>query len=134
MTTRNVSYTKCTGHSIGSLSERQIYTREQLAKYVSLIHPDPSYSLETLDAEIKKGPLAALLTLWVRQLTAVPWGNVSLHHSWHRTLLLDPQLLFRKIVERGLGGYCMGISTFFSTVLRSLGYDQYVSGARVCTG
>jgi len=110
---------------------RQLYTQKQLAKYVEFINPDPSYSLATLQSEIKQDPLAALSLLQLRQTCATIWGNVALHYSWHRSLPLDPDALYHKIVERRLGGYCMENNMFFSTVLRSLGYDLYVSGARV---
>jgi arylamine N-acetyltransferase len=46
-------------------------------------------------------------------------------------LSLDPEDLFRKIVENGRGGYCMEVSAFFGTVLRSLGFRLYSAGARV---
>ncbi|KIW18404.1 hypothetical protein PV08_02692 [Exophiala spinifera] len=114
-----------------SLSFRPTYTRDQLALYVSCIAPDPSYTLSTLEAEIKADPLAALSTLQLRQMAFNPWGNVALHYSWHRTITLDPEALFHKIVERKLGGYCMENNAFFSTILRSLGYQQYVTGARI---
>ncbi|OCT47337.1 N-acetyltransferase family protein [Cladophialophora carrionii] len=115
-----------------SSSFRPTYTREQLATYVSKhIAPSPSYTLETLEAEIQADPLAALGTLQLRQMAFNPWGNLALHYSWHRTITLDSDALYHKIVERGLGGYCMENNAFFSTVLRSLGYQLYVTGARV---
>jgi arylamine N-acetyltransferase len=113
-------------------SFRPTYTREQLATYVSKhIAPSASYSLETLEAEIQADPLAALGTLQLRQMAFNPWGNLALHYSWHRTITLDADALYHKIVERGLGGYCMENNAFFSTILRSLGYQLYVTGARV---
>ncbi|ETI25328.1 hypothetical protein G647_02100 [Cladophialophora carrionii CBS 160.54] len=115
-----------------SSSFRPTYTREQLATYVSKhIAPSPSYTLETLEAEIQADPLAALGTLQLRQMAFNSWGNLALHYSWHRTITLDSDALYHKIVERGLGGYCMENNAFFSTVLRSLGYQLYVTGARV---
>jgi len=113
------------------LASRPTYTRDQLSKYVECIRPNPSYTLETLESEIKSDPLAALGRLQLRQMAFNPWGNVALHYSWHRALSLDPEALFHKIVERRLGGYCMENNTFFSTVLRSLGFELYVTGARV---
>lgn len=114
------------------LSQRPTYNDDQLSAYVAFINPDPSYSLAKLRSEIQENPLAALSTLQLRQVAAVPWGNVALHYSQHRALPLDPDSLFHKIVERKLGGYCMENNAFFSTVLRSLGYEIYISGARIC--
>ncbi|EXJ82761.1 hypothetical protein A1O3_06576 [Capronia epimyces CBS 606.96] len=117
-----------------SLSHRPTYTTDQLAAYVACIAPDPTYTLATLEAEIQADPLTALASLQIRQLGFNPWGNVALHYSWHRTITLDPEALFHKIVERKLGGYCMENNAFFATVLRSLGYQSYVTGARVSHG
>src|ERR1700761_5968974 len=58
-------------------------------------------------------------------------SNISLHYSEDKTLSLDPEALFEKFVHRGIAGYCMEQNTFFYTVLRSLGYDLYITGARV---
>lgn len=110
---------------------RPLYNESQLAQYVSFINPDPAYSLAALRSEIKQDPLAALTLLQLRQNCATLWGNVALHYSHHRTLPLDADALYHKIVERRLGGYCMENNAFFSTILRSLGYDLYVSGARI---
>ncbi|KAI1616781.1 N-hydroxyarylamine O-acetyltransferase [Exophiala viscosa] len=110
---------------------RPTYTRDQLALYVTCIAPHASYTLADLEAEIKTDPLAALSRLQLRQMAFNPWGNVALHYSWHRALPLDHQALFHKIVERKLGGYCMENNAFFSTILRSLGYQLYVTGARI---
>jgi arylamine N-acetyltransferase len=54
-----------------------------------------------------------------------------MHYSAHKTLSLDTEALFVKIVERGMGGYCMENNLFFATVLRSLGYELYITGGRV---
>lgn len=110
---------------------RPTYTRDQLAAYVACIAPDPTYTLVTLEEEIKTDPLAALGRLQLRQVAFNPWGNVALHYSWHRTLSLESEALFHKIVERRLGGYCMENNAFFSTILRSLGVQLYVTGARI---
>ncbi|KAJ9610815.1 hypothetical protein H2200_005592 [Cladophialophora chaetospira] len=113
-------------------SLRPTYTREQLSTYVSKhIAPSPAYTLETLESEIQADPLGALGRLQLRQLAFNPWGNLALHYSWHRGLTLDSDALYHKIVERGLGGYCMENNAFFSTILRSLGYQLYVTGARI---
>ena len=111
---------------------RPTYTRDQLSTYVSKhIAPSPSYTLETLESEIQADPLTALGSLQTRHMAFNAWGNLALHYSWHRSITLDSDALYHKIVERGLGGYCMENNAFFSTILRSLGYQLYVTGARV---
>jgi arylamine N-acetyltransferase len=116
-----------------SPSFRPTYTREQLEAYVSTcVAPHPSYTLADLEREIEQDPLKALGTLQVRQLAFNPWGNIGMHYSQHRTITLDTEVIYHKIVERKLGGYCMENNTFFSTILRSLGYKLYTTGARIC--
>ncbi|EHY53767.1 hypothetical protein ABEF92_006511 [Exophiala dermatitidis] len=114
-----------------SPSYRPTYTGDQLAAYVACIAPDPTYTLATLQSEIKADPLGALSRLQIRQMGFNSWGNVALHYSWHRIITLDSEALFHKIVERKLGGYCMENNAFFATILRSLGYQLYVTGARI---
>ena len=118
-------------NEIHHLAQRPIYNDDQLAAYVAFINPDPSYSLAKLRAEILEDPLAALSTLQLRQIGACHWGNIALHYSPHRELPLDPDTLFHKIVERRFGGYCMENNAFFSNILRSLGYNLYIFGARI---
>ena len=115
---------------MSNLSARPTYTPGQLTKYVTRIF-GPNYSLTDLEAEIKVDSLAALGRLQKRHLGHIPWGNISMHYSTHKTLSLEPDILYDKIVERGLGGYCMEVNSFFSIVLRSLGYDLYITGGRV---
>ena len=88
-------------------------------------------SLEDLEAEVQQDALATLRKIQLWQLAAVPFGNVGLHYSVHHTVSLDTEVLFHKLVERRLGGYCMENNAFFATVLRSLGYKMYTTGARV---
>ncbi|CAI4216100.1 unnamed protein product [Parascedosporium putredinis] len=89
-------------------------------------------------------------------LAAVPFESLSLHYSPRRTLSVDPEDLFRKIVRppraaldspndeddnaaaaaAGVhpdgdrrGGYCMEVNTLLASVLRGLGYDVLSVGA-----
>ncbi|RAQ51159.1 N-hydroxyarylamine O-acetyltransferase [Aspergillus flavus] len=61
----------------------------------------------------------------------VPFDNLVLHYSPHKTVTLDLAELYTKIVRRQLGGRCMENNTFFGTVLRSLGYEVRNCGGRV---
>jgi arylamine N-acetyltransferase len=112
------------------LSQRPTYTQSQLSRYITHILP-PSFTLSTLKVDIKSNPLATLSQLQLHHLSKVPWGNIAMHYSAHKTLSLDTEALFVKIVERGMGGYCMENNLFFATVLRSLGYELYITGGRV---
>lgn len=72
-----------------------------------------------------------LVKLIHRQISHIPFENLGLHYSHNRTISLDPDQLFRKIVEQGRGGYCLEINTFFGLVLRGLGFHVISVGGRV---
>ena len=112
------------------LSIRPLYTPTQLSTYINHIF-GPAYSLSELQSDVQTSALYALKKLQLRHLCHIPWGNVSMHYSPHKTLSLDTEALFTKIVTRGLGGYCMENNLFFATVMRSLGYELYFTGGRV---
>lgn len=121
--------------------ESPAYTEPQLKRYFERIalptsvqdrllslsrsHDDPSSSLSPDEQ------LAFLTTLQQYQLSHVPFENLSLHYSPHRTLSLDVSDLYGKIVERRRGGYCMENNCFFAAVLRGLKFSVYSGGGRV---
>jgi N-acetyltransferase len=117
------------GHALYSWAQvEQFFDRISLPqKYRD--HP----ALERREATRSKegGEFLALLHRYT--LAAVPFESLELHYSPHRTISLDPQHLFHKIVERGFGrgGYCMETNTLFLIILRTIGYDVYPVGARV---
>ncbi|EEH20917.1 hypothetical protein PABG_03148 [Paracoccidioides brasiliensis Pb03] len=116
-------------------SQWPIYSREQLVKYVSYIYNLPLdqglTKLSEIEDLVRSDPLKALTTLQQRQLAVIPFSNVVLHYSQHRTISLDHDHLFHKLIERGLGGYCMENTNILAIVMRSLGYQLYTTGGRV---
>lgn len=105
------------------------YSTEQVAQYVSYIDLPEKYhpaSKPVLD-------LAYLTALHVHQIAKIPYENLSLHYSPTRTIQLNPQVLFGKIVSnaRGRGGYCMEGSIFYNHILRALGFHAYLAGVRI---
>ncbi|KAK3303734.1 uncharacterized protein B0T15DRAFT_541080 [Chaetomium strumarium] len=102
-----------------------LYSNDQLRRYFEHIGLGS-------DFDLAQEPSLSLLTkLQTRHMVRVPFESLSLHYSRHRLLSLDPEDLFKKIVENGRGGYCMEVNAFFATVLRSLGFRLYSAGARV---
>lgn len=73
-----------------------------------------------------------LQRLIAHHCTHVPFENTSLHYSSTRTLPLSIDHLFTKIVTNRRGGYCLELNTFFAVLLRTLGFELYTVGARVC--
>lgn len=122
------SYTQPTAHP---LSIRPTYTDDQLTTYLEALQCQPKLVLSDVRASGKRDPLSTLATLQRLTTRLIAWGSLGLHYSPHRVLSLEPNALFTKIVERRQGGYCMEDNTFFATVLRSLGYEYYLTGARI---
>ncbi|OAX78190.1 hypothetical protein ACJ72_07507 [Emergomyces africanus] len=119
-------------------SQRPTYSRKQLAKYISFIYNFPAdqglAKLSELEGLVQRDPLKALTTLQQRQLATVSFSNVVLHYSQHHTISLDPDHLFHKLIERGLGGYCLENTGLLAIVIRSLGYQFYTAAGRVSQG
>lgn len=87
------------------------------------------YNVSTLTDDAK---FAFLDLLQKHQLCKVPWENISMHYSWHRSITVRPAYLFKKIVHNeGVGGYCMEANYLFHLILYNLGFDVYMAGARI---
>ncbi|KAI9743880.1 MAG: N-terminal acetyltransferase [Claussenomyces sp. TS43310] len=124
---------------------RIIYTRAQLDAFfdrISLPSEHRPWRDRADENEILAAPnhnrdaataLAFLATLQKYTVAAIPFESLALHYSSRHTISIDPAVVFHKIVQRrcGRGGYCMENSCLFGTVLASLGYDVYPTGARV---
>ncbi|ROV96196.1 hypothetical protein VSDG_05080 [Cytospora chrysosperma] len=104
------------------------FTKAQLTKYFDHIQLPSKYRGDDVPRD-----LSLLTALHVHQITAIPYENLSLHYSQHKTVDLDPHVLYTKFVENGRnrGGYCMEGSLFFLHILSSLGFDAYPTGVRI---
>ncbi|KAH0565856.1 hypothetical protein GP486_000753 [Trichoglossum hirsutum] len=100
-----------------------MYSPDQLTKYLTHI----SFPV----GEHAELSLSYLTELQKRHRAKVPFENLSLHYSKTHLLSLDPQDIYKKIVDRNMGGYCMEQNTFFGTVLQSLGFTLFFTGGRV---
>lgn len=115
------------------MADRPTYTTPQLEAYferIGLPQAQRRFSVSSLSDEEK---LAYLTRLQKHQIITVPFENLTLHYSWHRVINVRPAHLYNKIVAppSRRGGYCMEANTLFHTVLRALGFDLYLAGARV---
>lgn len=109
-----------------SPSGRPTYSKDGLSKYLEYIGLPSSFQ----DGDRN---LTNLRTLQQHQLARIPFENLALHYSPDRTIHLDADYLYDKIVNRSRGGYCMENNAFFGTILRSLGFKVRSVGARVNT-
>lgn len=75
--------------------------------------------------------LARLSALTARHICSVPFDTLALHYSPHRTLPLDLDALYDKVVVARRGGYCMELNRLFGAALRALGYAPMAVAGRV---
>jgi len=73
--------------------------------------------------------LETLRTLHLAHLYSVPFENLDIH--WGQRIVLDEDVLFRKIVEARRGGFCYELNGLFAVLLSALGFDVTMLSARV---
>ncbi|KAH8671907.1 hypothetical protein BGZ60DRAFT_23020 [Tricladium varicosporioides] len=107
------------------------YTPSQVRLYEAHISLPQQFRTTSSSPPIHN--LAYLTALHIHQISSAPYENLILHYSSHHSVSLDPQALFKKIVEdkRGRGGYCMENSILFNHMLRALGWEVYMAGVRI---
>ncbi|XPS71832.1 hypothetical protein M3J09_004010 [Ascochyta lentis] len=116
--------------------DRPHYSISQLHEYFERIRLPQKYRDSPLlsnasYAVTKQHGLPLLQALTRHHTCEVPFENLELHYSAHKTITLDVADLYTKIVHRRRGGRCMENNTFFGTILRSLGYEVRNCGGRV---
>ncbi|KAI1139406.1 arylamine N-acetyltransferase 3 [Hypoxylon sp. FL0543] len=115
------------------MADRPKYNHEQLEQFFNRIALPEDKHLYSVRELTDIGKLYYLALLLKHTLVRIPFENLTLHYSWHRTINVRPQHLYNKIVRPPSyrGGYCMENNSLFHTVLLSLGYDVFMAGARV---
>ena len=82
------------------------------------------------------GPVAptpeVLRALHLAHLQSVPFENLSIHLA--EPIVLDPDLLVAKVVERLRGGFCYELNGAFAALLRAVGFEVDLLAARVFDG
>ncbi|KAG8161924.1 hypothetical protein KVR01_007689 [Diaporthe batatas] len=113
---------------MGSVVDTTTFSKDQLLKYFDHIKLPQKYRQDDVPRD-----LSLLTALHIHQIAAIPYENLLLHYSQHKTVDLNPQTLFTKFIENGRnrGGYCMEGSLFFMHILRSLGFEVYPTGVRI---
>lgn len=127
---RNIFKRKQPGHStltLCSLSSMDSFlTSGELERYFNHIGLPKAYRTEP------KPPLdiAFLTALHTHHISTIPYENLSLHYVKDVNISLDVHVILEKFLANGRGGYCMEQNLFFNSVLRSLGFQVYLTGAR----
>lgn len=117
-------------------NERPRYSSAELQEYFARIKLPQQYSESPVLSDpatttTKQHGLPFLQALTRYHVCHVPFENLALHYSAHKTITLDPSDLYAHFVYRRRGGRCMENNSFFGTVLRSLGYEVRNCGGRV---
>lgn len=73
--------------------------------------------------------IEGLRALHTAHLERVPFENLSIHLG--EEILLEPEALVAKLVDRRRGGFCYELNGAFSALLRALGFDVTLLAARV---
>ncbi|NXQ88448.1 ARY2 protein, partial [Nyctibius grandis] len=76
-----------------------------------------------------KPDLATLTDVFQHHIRAVPFEDLSIHCG--ERIELDLEATYNKIVRKNRGGWCMENNHLLSWVLRTLGYDITLLGAKV---
>lgn len=113
------------------MEAKQIYSKPQLQKYFERIGFPSSYQKLSATNLTTDEQLQFLFRLQQHQLATIPFENLTLHYSWHPVIDVNADRLYKKIVVKRRGGYCMENNSFFHSVLFSLGFDAYMVAARV---
>lgn len=87
--------------------------------------------LQRLGVPQPSAPTAeALRALTRAHLEQIPFENLEIFRQ-RRCPSLEPEDLYRKVVEEHRGGYCFELNKLFYLLLRELGYDCYCPAARI---
>ncbi|NXL82847.1 ARY2 protein, partial [Leptocoma aspasia] len=76
-----------------------------------------------------KPDLATMTDIFQHHIQAVPYENLSIHCG--ERIELDLEAIYNKIVRKKRGGWCMENNHLLSWVLKTLGYDITLLGAKV---
>lgn len=76
-----------------------------------------------------KPDLATMSDIFQHHIQAVPFENLSIHCG--ESIELDLEATYNKIVKKNRGGWCMENNYLLSWVLKTLGYDVTLLGAKV---
>lgn len=78
-----------------------------------------------------KDALKAVAALQQHHLAAIPFENLDLCYSAHKTITQGTEAVFDHAIIRQRGGVCDQIHPLFARLLRSLGFVVYLTGARI---
>lgn len=72
-----------------------------------------------------------LAAIQAHHITRIPYENVALHYSHDPSVSLNVLDIYHKIVKKGRGGYCIENNILLYHVLDTVGFQVYLTGARL---
>lgn len=78
-----------------------------------------------------KDALKAVAALQQYHLATIPFENLDLCYSSHKTIPQGTEAVFDHVINRQRGGVCDQVHPLFARLLRSLGFVVYLTGARI---
>ena len=124
-----------TGQHIGTL---QLYNNlynliyDLCLKFQDKMNLDEFFKRIGFSRPFEKPDLVTLNAIHKHFVMTVPFENLSIHCG--EKIGMDREAIFNKIVRNQRGGWCMEGNYLLSWVLRELGYDLVMLGARVIFG
>ncbi|PWY91984.1 arylamine N-acetyltransferase 1 [Aspergillus sclerotioniger CBS 115572] len=109
------------------------------------MEPSPSLTIHHLDAYFERIQLPSrfrrnqnpplnrefLAAIQAHHISHIQYDNIALHYSPTAEISLHIHDIFHKLVERKRGGYCMENNLLLYYVLSLLGFNVYLTGARL---
>ncbi|KAF2202684.1 cysteine proteinase [Delitschia confertaspora ATCC 74209] len=111
---------------MSSLSAAQV---EAYLDRISL--PEPTKSLLISGKTTSENALEAITALQQHHVAAIPYDNLALHYSAHKSLPQDTESVFQHVVLKRRGGTCIQVNLLFLELLRSLGFNAYCTAGRL---
>ena len=113
-----------------------IATMTELSQSLSLPHLDGYFERIELPSRFRreqnpKLDRELLATIQAYHVSHIPYDNTALHYSPTPSISLHIHDIFHKLVTRKRGGYCMENNILLYHILRQLGFDVYLTGARL---
>jgi arylamine N-acetyltransferase len=107
-----------------TMASKNAYSNQQVDRYLEHINvPQRFRRGAKLDVEL-------LTAIQQHHLCRIPFDDIQIHYSTDRSILLEPEAIFNKFVEKGHGGYCMEHNALIYYMLLALGFEVYTTGAR----
>jgi N-hydroxyarylamine O-acetyltransferase len=85
-----------------------------------------------IDKKDVTADLDSLKFLQRQHLLTIPFENLDIH--WKRSIVLDGNLFYNKIIGEKRGGFCYELNGLFCELLREIGFQNKIISARISKG